>query len=296
MNKLTTAIKNFATQENCIIGICNTEPLPLHPEGITPFVSKDPIKRTDPTASLPCAKSILVVGVPSKIKDYPPMPEGAGIISMLGVTEDYHTTVKTLLKKLAQELQQHTKFMYKILVDSPTLDERALAVKAGLGFIGQSGLVISKKYGSRFNIGLLLTDIPISDVAFDLACNDSGQLSPNLCCPTNCHKCIKACPTKALSDASGPTRYNVANCISYLTQKDDLTQEEATKLGRHLYGCDICQDVCPHNPTQPTAWARPEDWLNMTDDEFAATYPDTPIMWRGTALLRRNAKAVIANR
>ena len=311
-------IKNFVKRENCIIGVCDAAPLTIDVTGFTPFVSRDSLKRTDPAANLPGAKSIIVAGVPYVNKNFPPVPEGAGILSVLGVAGDYHIVVKTLLKKLVAELQLHTNFMYKILVDSPTLDERALAVRAGLGFIGRSGLVISPEYGSRFNIGLLLTDIdmPSSPVNIKALSEARQSTEPGLLrsynprndgeggygaahnklpvatCSPDCSSCISACPTRALSESVG---YDVTRCISYLTQKDNLTPDESTLIGRHLYGCDICQDACPHNIQQPTAWANPKDWLSMNDDDFANTYGRTAMLWRGTALLRRNAKAVIDN-
>ena len=317
-------VKNFAKREGCIAGICDATPLPREDNRFTPFVSRNILKRTDPAANLPGVKSIIVVGVESKIDAFPPMPEDAGIISVLGAAKDYHVTVKALLKRLTVDLEQHASFTYKILVDSPTLDERALAVRAGLGFLGRNGLVISPEYGSRFNIGVLLTDIPWdsltsgcyktrqlrsveerSDEAiqkyvafagfmdcFANARNDGGNEFcnglPSPC--STCRRCVDACPTGALSDTEG---FNAALCISYLTQKDDLTPEEAALMGRHLYGCDICQDVCPFNRPQPTPWAMPEDWLVMSDDEFDKTYGHTAMLWRGAELLRRNAKAII---
>jgi len=216
------------------------------------------------------------------------MPEGAGIISAYGIADDYHIIVKALLKKLAAELQQHTQCKHKILVDSPNLDERALAVKAGLGFFGRNGLVISPEYGSRFCIGLLLMDIPLENWGHKAG----QQRSTSAVCPPNCRKCIDACPNGALLEKGG---LNAAGCISYLTQKDNLTPEEAVKIGSHLYGCDICQNVCPFNQPQPTIWASPEAWLSMTDEDFIGTYGHTAMLWRGPALLRRNAEIVIVN-
>jgi len=260
--------------------VCGGEAL-SHIQGRnTPFVSSNILKRTDPAASLSGAKSIIVIGVEPTIENHPPMPEGAGILSVLGVAEDYHVVIKALLKKLVAELLQHMKFAYKILVDSPNLDERALAVRAGLGYIGRSGLVISPEYGSRFNIGLLLTDISVSD---------NGRDDERRNCPQNCRKCINACPTGALSESNG---LNPARCISYLTQKDNLTQEEALLIRHHLYGCDICQNVCPKNRPHGAAWASPNDWLSMSDSDFVKRYGHTAMMWRGAAILRRNAKIV----
>ena len=297
---LTETVKNFAKREKCIAGICDASPLPYAYERFTPFVSRDRTKRTNPAANMPGVKSIVVVGVEVEAEDFPPMPEDAGVISALGVTSDYHVTVKALLKRLAEELRQHTNLTCKTLVDSPTLDERALAVRAGLGFIGRSGLVISPEYGSQFNIGLLLTDIPLTQKTDSTNNNPAQAVKASLTevdiaskCPSNCRKCIDACPNGALSNSGG---LDARRCISYLTQKDDLTAEEAATIGHHLYGCDICQDVCPFNRPQPAAWAKPKDWLAMSDADFAGAYTHTAMLWRGAALLRRNANAIISNR
>jgi len=279
-------LRDFAAREGCIIGVCDGEPLPHIPNPDTPFVSKDTAKRTDPAANMPGVKSIIAVGVGNILESFSPMPEDAGILSVLGVTEDYHVVVKKVLRKLAAELEQHTQFKYKIFVDSPNLDERTIAVKAGLGYIGRHGLVISQEFGSWFNIGLMLTDIAITDVQRQV--HNASSYSSFSCAP-DCNHCIDACPTGALSETNG---FKVSRCISYLTQKDSLTSEEAVLIGRNLCGCDICQDVCPKNPSQPVVWANPDDWLNMTDEEFKNMYGHTAMSWLGVARLRRNAQAV----
>ena len=289
-HNIAKLVNNFGKREKCIIGICDATSLRLDTTCFTPFVSRNHLKRTNPTANLPGAKSIIVVGVESKIDNFPPMPDGAGILSTLGVVDDYHIIVNSLLKRLAKELQLHTNFMYKILVDSPTLDERALAVRAGLGFFGRNGLVISPEYGSRFNIGLLLTDIEIAGKAKEVVAHTKNGKAG--ACPPGCNNCITACPSGALSESGG---LDASRCISYLTQKDNLTPEEANIIGRHLYGCDVCQDACPLNSPGATAWANPNDWLNMSDADFAKTYGHTAMLWRGAGLLRRNARYVNIN-
>lgn len=305
MTDLKQVCDSFAIKENCILGICDASPLQYPAKGFTPFVSCDILKRTDPTANLSGAKSIIVVGVESKIrasssgldasssgKSFSAKPKSVGVLSVLGATTDYHPIIKALLKKLIDELKNTYNFSYKILVDSGTLDERQLAIKAGLGFIGNNGLVISSEYGSRFNIGILLTDIPLKKFYPTSDNNPTSCKIPIACCPHNCNKCITACPTNALTGSGG---INASRCISYLTQKDDLTIEDATLIGNHLYGCDICQDICPFNNPQPVACADPKCWLAMSDADFASVYGHTAMLWRGAALLRRNAKIVLQN-
>jgi len=284
---LTDILDIFMTQENCITGICDALPLPSPPEGFTPFVSQNRLKRTHPSLSLPGAKSIMVFCVKNEAVHFPPMPEDAGILSVLAATKDYHESLKALIKKFVGLLQSYgyPSVAYKILVDSSTLDERALAVKAKLGYIGKNGLLITPEYGSRHNIGILLTDIPMRISALP-----DEKISPSAC-PETCNKCVEACPSGALTGG-----YAVENCISYLTQKEDLAPEEESKLGRHLYGCDVCQDICPKNQPAQTAWAMPEDWLAMSDEDLASTYVHTAMSWCSPERLKRNARAVIANR
>jgi len=274
---------------NYTIGICDASPLDatyLQKSPFVPFVRLDINKRTVPSEILPGAQSIIVIGVSNiqVVSDTNHLkPEKLAQLSSLGTNPDYHTVVKNLLTQLAAELSRYTTFRHKILVDSPTLDERAFALRAGIGFYGRNGLIISPKFGTKFNIGLLLTDIPLAPTP-----EQQGK------CPLSCRACIDACPNNALQP---DTPLNAAKCISYLTQKRDLSCEEKVMLHNQLYGCDICQDVCPFNNDFPQAktYINPQEWLTMTDAEFAKKYGHTAMLWQGAEFLRRNARAVAAN-
>ncbi|MCL2047445.1 MAG: hypothetical protein FWG87_01845 [Defluviitaleaceae bacterium] len=281
-NFFNERLNAFAEKHNIIAGVCNAEPLTL-PDKFVPFV-KNTEKRTNPQLSLKGAQSIVVIGVAN---------------SPLVADDDYHVRVRGLSRQLAAELGVEE---YKILVDSPALDERALAYRAGLGFYGRNGLIISKRFGSRFNIGCLLLRERLVFVKEATTQKDEGEgvacsriapscltsCSPN--CPPDCNLCITACPTKALSEHG---EFDVTKCVSYLTQKDTLTpQEEAlVAIGGQLYGCEICQDVCPFNSkkSQSCGQINPQDWLLMSDEDFKEKYAHTAILWRGADILRRNA-------
>jgi hypothetical protein len=165
-------VKDFAKKNNILAGVCHAAPLEFSDAAQTvnpfvPFVSADVEKRINPAASLRGVKSIVVIGVGCGMEASPPNRDDARFtceVSSLGVCDDYHVRVKKILRELIRELKAFGDFKYKILVDSPALDERALAQRAGIGFLGRNGLIISNEFGSRFNIGCLLTDIEQSAV------------------------------------------------------------------------------------------------------------------------------------
>ena len=276
-------------------GVCDATPLNekfYKNVSFSPFTRKNIRQRTDPETALKGARALIVVGVPwleSAIcsDSTPDETASLGVLSSLGALADYHPRVVFVLRELVDKLGGG--FRHKILVDSGGLDERAFAVRAGLGVYGRHGLVISPTWGTRFNIGLLVVDAECETSpaqAFDPGCADCGR-------------CIKACPTGAL--AFTHTRvYTVERCISYLTQKEGLSPEEAAMLGNQLYGCDLCQDACPYNARLRGAprgktYVNPARWLAMTDEDFARVYGHTGMLWRGAEVLRRNARAVLQN-
>ena len=321
---LQILLQNFADANNIIAGVCHPGPLDttrLLQSEFTPFVSADILKRVSPALSLKSVKSIIAIGVPyKKLESLKPdysltTNTHTGNLSSLGTNEDYHVLVKDALIKLKAQLPATTKT--KILVDSGGLDERGFAHRAGLGFFGKNGLLISKKFGSLFNIGLMLTDIMLEE--------DSYQSLVETSCPAKCNLCIEACPTNALTLQG----LNVKNCISYLTQKENLSQEEEELLkatSNQLYGCDICQNICLLNkkvalPLFTDSSETPEPkvtagkcnsifltdkaqtnfsidlnkWLNMDTEDFNKTYKNTAMLWKGTDILKRNGKLISSN-
>jgi len=276
-------IKQFAAAHNCIAGICDA--LPLEEERArlmavqTPFVSSDIDKRIDPCCSLPGAQSVIALG-----KGY--APSTTDNLSSLGYGIDYHSTLTDILKELGQSLQCN----YVTMVDSGPLAERAFAVKAGLGFWGRNGMVISPELGSFFNIGLLLVDITLTS---SMTTHLTTQL---LTCPHGCSRCIEACPIGAIK----PYSIDAMACISHLTQKKGaLTEDEVASIsvGKQLYGCDLCQICCPMNKaflsTSQLAKEDPADILAMDKADFDTRFGHTAMAWRGLKHLQRNAKIVM---
>ena len=276
---LQKTITSFAQKSGIIAGICNATPLdPKQFANFTPFVSGDISKRTTPQKILPTAKTIIAIGVPQKLLENPQL-KGKMQISTLGICEDYHIYVKSHLQELANELSTYADFKHKILVDSPTLCERSFAMRAGIGYMGKHGLLISKEFGTRFNIGLLLTSLPQIKTEYE------NIKTPTRTCPENCNKCITACPTNALSPTAP---LDVTRCLSYLTQKKELTPQEVKLMQTQIYGCDICQNVCPKNTPHDGYFIDPKDVAKLDITKTAAA-------WRGKEILQRNADIVSSN-
>jgi len=252
---------NFNFLENCIVGVCDAAPLEEERKRLlatpTPFVTRDIEKRINPAKSLPGAKSIIVVG-----KAYEPSPTNN--LSSLAYGTDYHIT----LRKILEDLVNHLSCNSLVMVDSGPLSERAFAVKAGLGFWGKNGMVISPKLGSYFNIGLLIVDIVLP-----------YSKPINKKCPDDCNLCIEACPNNAIGKPM--------ECASYHTQKKSVPSQK--ELAGQLYGCDICQACCPLNRKVQQDYIDPHTILNMKEDIFT----QTSMGWRGLEHLKRNASIIL---
>ncbi len=328
-------LKQFSQERGIIFGVCGAERLDdTRYSTFTPFVKSDVELRVNPRAVLQTAESVIVIGMGHGVPEYaarrePALPGGhvatteavscGAVLSSLGVNEDYHKKIKSVLRELVSALQEKIPFKYKILADSATLDERALAVRAGLGFFGRNRTVISKEFGSFFNIGCLLTDIPVEilnggdltrtveseqdDTLNNCGSNqrveseqyDTLNTNPHHC-PPDCFRCVNACPGGAITFDGN---FHPQKCASYLTQKEgELTEAEIKIIGRNLYGCDICREVCPFNSHMPRTAAsgvNPGEWLAMPDGELSQIYSHTAMAWRGAEILKRNAGAVISN-
>lgn len=303
-------LQKYADDNGIIAGICDAsdfEHAHLLEKKETPFVSKNISKRVSPSLSLKNSKSIIAIGM-KYATNFSKIDSKIGNISVLGRTEDYHYPLKAILKDLVEKLKNELDFdfKYKIIVDTGGLDERAIAARANLGFYGRHGMIISKKFGSRFYIGSIITNIP-----FQNSKNPESKRS----CPPNCSRCIDACPTSALSfknacsdcihnpNKLGYGYFDSRKCISYITQKDEIDEKEQKMMGQQLYGCDICQMVCPFNfkPIDETgleilpSYIEPEKIIDLDDDQIKSKLEKTTMLWRGNHIIKRNAMAVKSN-
>ncbi len=266
-------IKNFCDEKNLVFGIANSERLDFDSEKLEniPFVNFTVEERLNPKIKYENVKSIILLAIPynkNNINHY---------------DADYHIKVNELLEELKTLLCGES----VSFVDTGALFERGFAIKSGLGFKGRNTSVINEKLGSYFNIGYILTTEDIKP---------TNEL--NRTC-LGCNKCLKKCPTQSLQEDNESYNCNFQTCISYLTQKKGLlSKEEMKSMGTSLYGCEICQKVCPHNndiefsktSTEVTA----QEILKATKKSFVE-YKDLPFYWRGLPTIKRNALISVYN-
>ena len=235
--------------------------------------------RGDPRSLLPEARSIVCVG---KLYNTPHeystamTDSGRGWIARYAWGEDYHDVLRRSLEQLLERIAEaHGEpFTSKICVDTAPLLERSYARAAGLGWIGKNTCLINQGQGSWFFLGELLLSIPL---AYDAP-------PPDRC--GTCRRCIDACPTDALvPDGKDGWTLDARLCISYLTieKRGALPSELQPRTGNHVFGCDICQDVCPWNrpdSSAPTNFAPELERLAaLTEEEFRALFRRSPV-WR----------------
>jgi epoxyqueuosine reductase len=216
--------------------------------------------------------------------------------------EDYHDSVLRRLLLVENKLPEFLdsaddSLQLRSYVDTGPLIERIYAKYAGIGWIGKNTCIINQKIGSWLFLGVILTSLDFTRAAFDLPAADR--------CGT-CTRCITACPTQAIT---APGELDARLCISYLTieKRGNLPEELRSLMGRHVFGCDICQDVCPWNRKAPTTTAtefeardglvNPAlDWLaEMQPKEFQEVFRGSPIKRAKLTGLRRNAVIAMGN-
>lgn len=211
--------------------------------------------------------------------------------------EDYHDAVMRRLRRVEEainrsaESEQVTTWCY---VDTGPIVERVFAKYAGIGWIGKNTCIINQKKGSWLFLGVILTSLHL---AADLP-------SPDRC--GTCTRCIDACPTDAILS---PYQLDANRCIAYLTieKRGQIAEELREGMGRHVFGCDICQDVCPWNRKAPVGTGEefhpiPElvnpalEWLaGLTEEEFRRVFRKSPIRRTKWVGLRRNAALAMGN-
>lgn len=250
-----------------------------------------------PEHVLPGVKSVIVLAVDYQTAEPAPAVGGAGRVSRYAWGEaDYHDVLRAKLKELAGVLHEaRPGCKTRGVVDTAPLLERDFARLAGLGWFGKNTMLINKQRGSWFFLSALLTDVEL----------DYDQPHETSHCGT-CTRCLDACPTDAFPE---PYVLDARRCISYLTieLRGPIPSDLREGMGQWLFGCDVCQDVCPWNrkaPTsgesafQPSPDLTPADaveLLKMSEVEFRRRFRDTPLWRPGWAGLLRNAAVVLGN-
>ena len=185
------------------------------------------------------------IGIKRRVRE----DEARGWISRYAWGDDYHEVLRAKLEDLLAGLrEQHREpFEARVYTDTGPLNERVLAKHAGLGWLGKNTLLLNERIGSFFFLGVILTTLDLQPTLGQV------DLPPPDRCGT-CRKCIEACPTGALVDAYV---MDARKCISYLTieLRGAIPEELREPMGQHVFGCDICQDVCPWNRTAPVTQA-----------------------------------------
>jgi epoxyqueuosine reductase len=265
-------------------------------------------KRLDPALVLPGAKSIVMLGVSywrGPVDARPPAP-GAPRWARYALHEDYHDTVKPALAaagRLLEQLYGAGAADYRYYVDTGPVLERSWAARAGLGFTGKNAMLISRRHGNWLLLAALLTRV---EFAADAPLTVSGRAEPvGLLCG-KCTRCLDACPTAAFPS---PGVVDARRCISYQTieNKGIIPRELRPAIGHHLFGCDVCLEVCPWNRfaqagRQLLLSSRHDltaislaEILALTPERFAAVFRRTPIKRLKLAGLLRNACVVAGN-
>lgn len=252
-------------------------------------------RRTDPRSLLPSARSVVVVALnyftPHEHKNDP----ARGKISRYAWGDDYHTVVGEKLKTLLAWIKsERLETEGKVCCDIQPVMDKAWAVRAGLGWIGKHSNLITREYGSWVFLGELFLNL---ELEYD------AETSEDHC--GTCTLCLEACPTGAIVE---PRVVDSTRCISYATielRDEHLPTHVEENLSGWLYGCDICQDVCPWNrfekPTGETRFAPREDEtsieiekiLLLTPEDYAERFRRSPVKRAKLAGLQRNARALL---
>lgn len=260
------------------------------------FAHPDLKKRINPQALQPSAQSIISLAVAYYTGNAGPTPPLHGTISRSAWGRDYHKVLDERMDKVVHFLREHcganecTK-----AVDTSFLVDRALAIEGGLGYPGSNCAVYVPPFGSWVFLGEILVDVDLPPT------KKEGQ--DRWSCPIECDACIRACPTQALI---APGKIKPQRCLSYLTQTSSFPEEFREKLGTRLWGCDTCQQACPINrQVEPVSDPDFEplvgphvpllSLLTMDKNEFAESFGQTSIAWRGKNILQRNACIVLGN-
>lgn len=290
------------------------------------YLYRNPEKRFRPAELLENAKSVIVVGLNYKPVQHKPMPSTnvpTGRIVSYACYEDYHPFIQKRLRQLAEFISSTSgqAAQFRICVDSAPLAERALAVRADLGFIGKNHMLINPALGCQIFLGEIITDLKLP-LDKSILCHsgrskallqrhserskaDSRNPINKYLCAT-CQKCIDICPTGALRSNG---QFDAGRCINYLTIecKEEIPLDLLTIIGDRLFGCEECILTCPYYKNAPAckntqfkfypdrAMIELREILDLSEESFDIKFADSVIKRSGLQRVKRNARICLTN-
>ncbi|MDN4166051.1 tRNA epoxyqueuosine(34) reductase QueG [Cytophagales bacterium LB-30] len=260
--------------------------LQMNHQGKMAYMENHFDKRLDPRLLVEGARSVI-----SLTYNYYPeqdlVSKQSYKVSKYAYGTDYHLVIKEKLREMVATLQEKIgEIQGRVFVDSAPVMERQWAAKSGLGWIGKNSLLLSKQKGSFFFLAEIISDL---DLQADSPVTDHCG---------SCTRCIDACPTQAIPQ---PYVVDGSKCISYYTieLKENLPQELKNTFQDWIFGCDICQDVCPWNrfstphrepafaPREFAQWSK-ADWHELTEEVFRKVFKDSPLKRPGFERIKNN--------
>ena len=267
------------------------------------WLARDPERRTEPARVMPEIRSIIMVGLNYYQPNSDEVPEGHGRVARYARGRDYHKVIEKMTGRLIEQMNrvlgEASPAEFRAFVDYGPLMERAYAEKAGLGFVGKNSMLISRKFGSWVLLGEIITDLALEP-------DDASAVDHGSC--GDCRLCIESCPTGAIV---ADRTVKASKCLSYLTieRPARIAAGFARMMGSQIFGCDICQEVCPLN--EQAVMTRHSEFLaehgvgefvdarrvvQMTSrEEFLELTAGTPLTRPRLEGLKRNARIVLEN-
>lgn len=295
--KITALIKEKAGEVGFdLVGITTAEPFyaarKILPErNLSEFIANDIELLTTPDLHLAGVRSIIALALSYASSAVQVQHQEECYISLYARGKDYHKVMAQKMAQLSEFIQEiRPGAKVKAYSDTGALLDRAISCRAGLGWIGKNNNLINPTYGSYLFLGEILTDLELT----------ADQEITDRC--GECELCLKSCPAGALIEQY---HLEAKHCISYLTQKKGILPEEERKLiGRNLWGCDRCQQVCPFNQGVPVD-RHPQFKARLTGDiqkilsflkgGIEPAWRDSALFWQGLRILKRNSIINIVN-
>jgi len=252
-------------------------------------------KRTDPTLLVDGARSVISL-LYNYYTDKVQEDSEAPILSKYAYGKDYHFVMKDKMQVLFDFIKSmHPDAEGRVFVDSAPVLDRAWAKQAGLGWVGKNSMLISRSAGSFFFIGEIILDLVL----------EYNEIPESDFCGS-CNRCIEACPTGAILDTRS---IDSERCISYQTieNKGEVSSEIEDKLAGRVFGCDICQDVCPwnrkaekhqepaFNPDRELLLMSRENWLKLGKEKYKLLFHQSPVERAGYEKIKRNLDSLQKN-